>query len=365
MLASTVGLEQAGGQEYQTDHMGKIFSQGFSFSGFERDKLYVSDGGQRFVDISGLSGLDSVTDGRGAAYADFDNDGDYDIFLTALQGQVHHLFRNNVGQDGGFIRVELQGTASGRDAYGAEVRIITSHGVQTKVKAGGSGYVSQSDPRLLFGLGGDERTGALEVRWPSGRIESLARIPAGASVRIVEGSGAYQEVDEARFALPDPAGDEALFFQALRYQPGDLFPAVAMSDDSGATTDFQAYRRPGRSYLINFWATYCVPCREEMPELQKLAADLEAAGVDLLGISLDMGTARKKVPRFLSRMGIDYPVFTTEEGVFQQLFAGEQFFIPLSYIVDGDGRIVDVLTGWSPRAQRLIHQLIGGGSGVP
>ena len=369
MLASTVGLEQAGGQEYQADHMGKIFSQGFSFSGFERDKLYLSEGGERFVDISGMSGLDSVTDGRGAAYADFDNDGDYDIFLTALQGQVHHLFRNNVGQEEGFIRVALEGSVSGVDAYGAEVRLTTSRGVQTKVKAGGSGYVSQSDPRLLFGLGGDGRAEALEVRWPSGQVDRFGRVPAGSSVRIVETTGKgmvpdeLHEVEERRFSLPDPAGEEALFLQALRYGPGDLFPAVAMIDEGGVAADFHSLRKPGRSYLINFWATYCVPCREEMPELQKLHADLEAAGVDLLGISLDMGTARKKIPRFLSRMGIDYPVFTTEEGVFEQLFSGEQFFIPLSYIVDGEGRIQEVLTGWSPRAQTAIHQLIGAPDG--
>ena len=75
MLAATVKLEKAGAQEYQNDHMGRIFDEGFSFSGFERDKLYLNDRGGTFVDISGLSGLDAVTDGRGAAYAHFLNDG--------------------------------------------------------------------------------------------------------------------------------------------------------------------------------------------------------------------------------------------------------------------------------------------------
>ena len=156
-------MEAAGNDLYQNDHMGKIFEEGFSFSGFERDKLYLNDGGKRFVDISGLSGLDSVTDGRGAAYADFDNDGDYDIFLTTLQGQAHHLFRNNVGQENGFLRVTLEGRESGRDAFGAEVRVKTTQGVLTKVKAGGSGFVSQSDPRLLFGLGADTEAAWIQV----------------------------------------------------------------------------------------------------------------------------------------------------------------------------------------------------------
>jgi thiol-disulfide isomerase/thioredoxin len=363
VLASAVGLEQAGSQGYQSDHMGKIFSEGFSFSGFERDKLYLGDGGAGFIDISGLSGLDSVTDGRGAVYADFDNDGDYDVFLSALQGQVHHLFRNNVGSKKGFIRVALQGTGSGPDAYGAEVRLKTSRGVLTKIKAGGSGYVSQGDPRLLFGLGDEGEAEWLEVRWPAGGRQRFATIAAGSSVRLVEGNAQLEYVDESRFELPDPAAGEAVFLQALKRGRGEVFPPLKMVDAAGRESDFQTYRRADRAYLINLWATYCVPCRQEMPELQKLYGDLREAGVDLIGISLDMGGERRKVPGFLARMGITYPTFTTDETVFPQVFSGEEIFIPLSFIVDGEGRIEEVLTGWSAAAEARIRSLIEAGDG--
>ena len=359
MLASTVGLEDAGNQNYQNDHMGKIFSEGFSFSGFERDKLYLSERGAHFVDISGLSGVDAVTDGRGAAYADFDNDGDLDIFLTSLQGQVHHLFRNNVGQGRGAVRLTLEGRESGRDAFGAEVRLKTAQGVLTKIKAGGSGYVSQSDPRLLFGLDRGERAEWLDVRWPSGRRQRFAGVPAGASLKLIEGSETLQYMEERVFDLPDPAAGEAVFHAALKRGPGDVFPAVKMVDTRGRESDFHAYRRPGGKYLVNFWATYCVPCRREMPELQKLSEELRPAGVEVVGISLDMGAVRDKVPGFLARMGITYANFTTDASAFDRLFAGEQIFIPLSFIVDGEGRISDVLTGWSPAAEEKLRQLIG------
>mgnify|MGYP002529047811 CR=1 FL=1 len=150
MLASSIEVEQTGNQQYQTDHMGKLFEQGFSFSGFERDKLYLNQEGRHFLDISGLSGLDSVTDGRGAAYADFDNDGDLDIFLTALQGQVHHLFRNNVGADNGFVRLPLRapdsrparsaslGRPSENDTPGTRV-VIAFRGPRTPDAASGLG----------------------------------------------------------------------------------------------------------------------------------------------------------------------------------------------------------------------------------
>ncbi|NKB67545.1 MAG: redoxin family protein [Candidatus Latescibacteria bacterium] len=358
MLASSTGLEQAGSSQYQNDHMGKIFSQGFSFSGFERDKLYWRQPGGRFVDISGLSGLDSITDGRGAACADFDNDGDADIFLTALQGQAHHLFRNNVGQESGFIRVALTGRASGPDAFGAEVRMQTSQGVLTQVKAGGSGFVSQSDPRLLFGLGDDPQAEWLEVRWPGGQRQRFGPVAARSSVRVIEGQEQLLYQEEARFSLPEPVDREEAFLQALRYGPGDIFPAVALTDTQGHKTDFHAYRRPGKAYLVNLWATYCVPCRTEMPELEALRQPLAEAGVEVVGISLDMGSQRRQVPRFLERMGITYPVFTAEEDIFPQVFAGEQVFIPLSFIVDRQGRITQVLTGWTPAAQERIGRLV-------
>ena len=366
MLASSIEVEQTGNQQYQTDHMGKLFEQGFSFSGFERDKLYLNEEGRHFIDISGLSGLDSVTDGRGAAYADFDNDGDLDVFLTALQGQVHHLFRNNVGADRGYLRVSLRGTDSGTDAFGAVVRVGTSQGVQAKVKAGGSGFVSQSDPRLLFGIGQDNSVPWIEVHWPSGNRQRFAEASpgagiarAGASVEIVEGQPEFAIVEETRFSLPDPSKPGDIVLKALRPKHGHEFPALALIDPkTGEATDFSRWRQPGHRYLVNLWATWCVPCRLEMPELEKLYPELQAAGVDLLGVSLDTGQARAKVPRFLDRAGITYPNFTTPDSSLEQLFAGDQLIVPVSFVIDKQGRIDAIFSGWSRESGATIRRLI-------
>ena len=122
MVASSTEAETAGNDEYRDDHMSAIFREGLSFSGFERDYLGLNlvnrgtvgnpsaAGSVRYLDISGITGADSLSDGRGATFADFDNDGDTDIFLVTLQGSAHHLFRNNISQDAGFLRIELEGT---------------------------------------------------------------------------------------------------------------------------------------------------------------------------------------------------------------------------------------------------------------
>ena len=165
--------EKQGKGALRNDQDRLMFGEGFSFSGYERDPLYLNTGAKKFVDISGVSGIDSITDGRAGVFADFDNDGDTDVFMTVIQGQSHHLFRNNVGQDSGYLRVVLEGApneSGGREAYGAVVRVKTSAGTLTKIKAGGSGFISQHDPRLLFGLGRDAQAASVEVTWPGNKV---------------------------------------------------------------------------------------------------------------------------------------------------------------------------------------------------
>ncbi|MEE9262966.1 MAG: VCBS repeat-containing protein, partial [Vicinamibacteria bacterium] len=138
MVAAAAEVEQAGNPDYQNHHMTELFEKGLSFSGFERDGLYLSRGDGSYLEISGVSGLDSIGDGRGCAFADLDNDGDLDVVVVPVQNEGRLLYRNNVGQENGFLRVSLEGTVSARDAFGAVVRLRTPLGTQTKIKSGGS-----------------------------------------------------------------------------------------------------------------------------------------------------------------------------------------------------------------------------------
>lgn len=353
-MAASEEREEAGSDEYQDKHFNKILKEGFSFSGFERDHLWWNDGNGRFVDISGLSGLDSPTDGRGAAYGDLDNDGDMDIVRTSFQGRTHMLYRNNVGADYGFLRVDLVGTKSGRDAFGAQVRVQTPRGTQTRQKSGGTGYVSAGDPRLLFGLASDEVVDEVEVRWPSGTIQTFGPFPTRTSIRLTEGTDAAEVLSEEAFTLPDPANAEASMLSMLRVKKGDRFPDLDLiRADAGTTTFFEA--ATGALTLVNFWATWCVPCRREMPALEILNAELDA--IDVIGISLDTGPSRRNVTRTARKLGVSYPIFTTEEPAYPHIFSGEEVFIPLSFVVDGDGTVVEIISGWSDAAEARVREL--------
>lgn len=364
-------METAGNDAYTQQHMSSIFKEGMSFSGYERDFLALSHQGERFEDVSGVSGVDSIGDGRGAVFADFDNDGDLDIFLVSLQRDAHELFRNNIGNQQGFLRVELLGTRSGPDAFGAVVRVGTDAGVVTKIKSGGSGFLAQHDPRLLFGLGASARATWLEVTWPSGaaqRIEGGAGsdlLAAGSSLRIVE-EGGVERLTERRFSLVDPLDSAQRLLATLEFAPGALFPDLALKPRhqipggeqlAGAAADsLHELLRPGRRLLVNLWATYCIPCRREMPELQALAPRFAANGIDLVGLSIDTASLDKVVP-FLRDMGADYPIHVTHDERVSGLYVGGNVAIPLSVLLDSDGRVLQVIGGWSAATEASFDRL--------
>jgi peroxiredoxin len=344
-------------REDQNDLLGK----GFSFSGYERDPLYLNVGAatgreRSFLDISGVSGIDSITDGRGAVFADFDNDGDLDVFLTTLQGQAHLLFRNNVGQENKFIRLSLEGAKSGRDAFGAVARVKTSAGTLTKIKAGGSGYLSQHDPRLLFGLGRDERAEWVEIIWPTGAKLRYENVPAGASLRIVEGRDKFDTIAERRAKLPDPVSRDQLLLQTLKIKTGQPFPALTVATLDGKQSAFRSVTKPGHRTLINIWATWCIPCAKEMPELERLYPKLQSNKIDLVGLSIDTD-GLEGVGDFARKRGVTYPILLGGEKSIEQIYSGEEVTVPISILLDERGRVLEVIGGWSKRTADRFERL--------
>ena len=125
---------------------------------------------------------------RGAAYGDYDRDGDLDLLITANNGPAR-LFRND-GATNQMIRLQLQGSSVNRDAIGARARVIADSGPSPwRMVKTGSSYLSQSELPLTFGLGKAAKVGAIEVAWPGGRTERLPGAAAGSMVSVVEGKG--------------------------------------------------------------------------------------------------------------------------------------------------------------------------------
>lgn len=123
---------------------------------------------------------------RGAAYADFDHDGDLDVLITTNHGPAY-LFRNDGGNRNNWLAVRTAGTRSNRDGIGARIRITTPSGRQSWnwVKSGSS-YCSQSDLAVTFGLGAEKTVASVEIEWPSGAKQKLTNVPANQILRVEE-----------------------------------------------------------------------------------------------------------------------------------------------------------------------------------
>jgi len=126
--------------------------------------------------------------GRGLATADFDNDGDIDV-VTNNRGDYPSLLRNDGGNANHWLEVLLVGTKSNRDGVGASLKITAGDFVHVEQSQGGMGYMSASDPRILFGLGKHTKIDSLQITWPSGRIDRLKDLPSDKIIAIKEGLG--------------------------------------------------------------------------------------------------------------------------------------------------------------------------------
>jgi hypothetical protein len=125
---------------------------------------------------------------RGAAIADFDNDGDLDILVNNC-GQSPQLLRNDGGNANHWLQIFLIGAKSNRDGVGARVKVSAGDLVLYDQRKGGMSYQSAQDPRLHFGLGGRSVVDAIEVIWPSGASTKLARVKSDQIITIKEGAG--------------------------------------------------------------------------------------------------------------------------------------------------------------------------------
>jgi hypothetical protein len=128
--------------------------------------------------------LDVKTVSRGACFADYDNDGKVDAFVVNLgaRGTLLHNVSKNANH---WLTIALKGTKSNRDGIGARVEVTANGRKQVAERIAGSGYLSQDDGRLHFGLGNSTRVDKLTIHWPSGR-DQVVESPAIDRVITVE-----------------------------------------------------------------------------------------------------------------------------------------------------------------------------------
>jgi len=339
--------QEVNADSYVTFHNGQMFRDGLSFSGYERNKVWINEGG-KFADLSDLSGADSPNDSRAVVAADFDDDGDVDLFVHSIQRERHLLLRNDAIAPGaagtGYLKLRLQASVGQYEAVGATVTVKGPAGPTSQVLSRGAGFVSCQPPELVFGLGGAPSAEVL-VTWPGQREpESFGSLPAGTRAKLVQGVGKPVPIVTPGVALPDPLPP------GLRLSEGDQLAALAVRDADGTTRVIDLTSKDGKPTFLNFWASYCAPCVKEIPVLQALA---DRGEVHVVAVSLD-------VPE---RVGTATELMTARGGRFPSWFLGaeedpangarrvedvvdlERLPIPTTLVLSAEGRVESILRG--------------------
>ncbi len=153
----------------------------------QEDQLFENLGNGKFKDVSVERSqyFREENVGRGACLGDYDNDGDIDIYIVNLDSHSKFI-RNNKGNQNNWLTLNLIGQTSNRDGVGSRIKIIAGGKVQTAQKKSTTGYLSQNDSRIHFGLVKNEIVEKIEIKWPSGKFQVLENIKSNQILTIKE-----------------------------------------------------------------------------------------------------------------------------------------------------------------------------------
>ena len=343
-------------------------TKGASFSGHERNHLFLSDHGQEFIETSGISGLDDPSDARVFAVLDFDRDGWPDLVSTNANAPRTRLFRNQIGElaagkQNNFIALRFVGgnrTAEQsdqwgpRDGYGAIARIDLGDMQLKREFRGGEGLAAQNSTTQLVGIGSHDQVTKLEVHWPSGTEQELANIPAGTIVTVYEngddapGDSAFELTPY--FNSPDDVarGDGAVraSVRSKRRKP------PTMLDLKGVSTADQSL------VVFTTMATWCASCRSKLPGMKQLRASLDESEVAMYGVPVDVNDTTEMLDDYVKQLDPAYSLLTDlpkrQRERVTQLVTSKLGIdtLPATIITNGDGKILKIMSG-SPTLSEL------------
>ena len=340
-MASESDGSEVGKEAGHRNHFEQLAREGKSWSGREPNTLFQNRGDGTFDEVSNLLGVASKLDSRGVGHADLDGDGDPELIVYNRNAPNLRIYRNDAPNQGRVLQLELRGSAEAPQPVGAQVVARCGESAQLRQVEAGGGFLTQSSPMLHFGFGTCEGTVELEVRWPSGLVESLSDVALDQRLTLVAGAADAPEV----LALqPRNANAGAVATAASRLSAPA--PALALTDLDGAAWDL-ADAAPGETTVINFWATWCIPCRAELPELQELHEQFADRGVSFVGVVMDEEADAQEIEEFLAEYGVDYAQAwggPDDQAPFATLAPAAVGAIPITAVVR-DGIVREVVPG--------------------
>lgn len=314
---------------------GKRVLRSHSFSGKENNSLFHNRDGQRFDDISGISGLDSVADGRAFAYFDYDHDGKTDVVMTNSNNPQLQLFHNDIATTGNVVKVRLIGGNqtsafseewSSRDGYGAHVIMEFDGNKLRRELRCGDGFAAQNSRTLTIGIGASKQVDKLSVEWPSGKRSDLGTVAAGSLATIYENPTEAQSKAPKLSAaeLPKAAGTRPVIAKLDLRTDADLAAVVTM-------------------------ATWCPICLQEIPHLARLA-NATRGGIRFYGLPIDPEDNSDKLLKYEKENAPPYEILAVTpdqrdavRNLMNKKFADQP--LPTTLIMDRAGNVLQLQKG--------------------
>lgn len=301
---------------------------GFSFSGGERDHLFISDAAREFTDVAGVSGLDSPSDGRGFAMLDFDRDGWLDIAVVNANSPWLQLYRNRLGDETGnekanaaasrFVAVQLRGgnrgadsssTWSNRDGVGARIEVQDGERTIYRQQLFGEGFAAQNSATKLIGLGPGAERPRVAVRWPSGSVQT-AECPADSLVTFYEDateSPAGEGWEIRPYRVPGRASAKSAL-GSLAEEPGAAALAQRLTGAAG-----QSNGAPPTLRVYMAMATWCEACQRHQPHLTRLGEIYGPETLAVYGVPIDPADTTEMLSEYAQTKQAPFSILTQLE----------------------------------------------------
>ena len=327
-----------------------------SWSGRERNILYLNNHDGTFSEASGVTGLDFPDDSRAFALADLDHDGRLEVILKNRNAPQLRILHNAMEAIGNSISFRLRGTKSNRDAIGAAVTLEAGVLRQTKYLQAGSGFLSQHTKEIFFGVGKSNEAMRATVRWPSGLAQTFERLPVNHRVEIQEA----KEIFSATPFVRSPALYAQTGEQEKEKLPASIetwlidplpAPDFALGDLDGSVRSLQSFR--GKFLLLNFWTLGSPSSSDQLRLLKSSQSLFSSVGLRIVAVNVDGPTDLEATRSFAAKQSISFPVLLAAPEtvgiyniIYRYLFDRRRDLgIPTSFLIDKQGMIVKVYQG--------------------